>query len=143
MTHSLSIRKIAAASRQRGEAGFTLVEILVALIVLIIGVAGVLTMQMSALRGTTYSRHATEAIILGEDKMEELMAIAPTSPGFLGGGPETINSLGQPPAVGDFEFERDWVIAGVNPLVTITVTVRWVERGKDNHSMSFQTQRAF
>ena len=71
--------------------GFTLIEVMIALLLLLIGVAGVLSLQMVSVKATGFSRHATEATILAEDKMEELMTI---SPALLVNGTDIVDSDG-------------------------------------------------
>lgn len=121
------------------QGGFTLIEILVALIVLIIGVAGILTMQMSALKGTSYSRHATEAIVLAEDKLEELIAMDPNSGQFVDGN-DTVNAQSQPAGGADFPYNRTWTVAG-SPIATVTLQIQWQERNRDTYTLTFVTQR--
>lgn len=128
--------------RASAQAGFTLVEILVSLVVLMIGVTGILTMQMSSMKGTSYSRHATEAIVLAEDKLEELLSVDPASAPFANGSDPIggIDAQGNNPPVSGVAYTRNWAIAG-NPLATITLTITWQERGRDNHTLTFRTQR--
>lgn len=122
------------------QGGFTLIEILVALIVLIIGVAGVLSMQMSAMKGTSYSRHATEAIVLAEDKLEDLLTMNPQNAAFLGGN-DRVNAQGVPVAIPTFGYDRTWTIGGGStPIITLQIV--WQERNRDPHTLTFRTQRS-
>jgi prepilin-type N-terminal cleavage/methylation domain-containing protein len=76
--------RIARKKRTRREGGFTLIEVLIAMLLLLIGVAGVLSLQLVSMKSTSYSRTATEATVAAEDKMEELSAI-PTADLVSGG----------------------------------------------------------
>ena len=71
--------------RQNRQEGFTLIEVMIAMLLLLVGVAGVLSLQMISVRATSFSRHATEATIVAEDKMEDLMTLSTTSPLFVTG----------------------------------------------------------
>ena len=65
------------ARKRRGQqGGFTIIEVLIALLVLVVGFAGILSLQLTAMRATSFSRHATEASVLAEDKMEQLRTIS-------------------------------------------------------------------
>ena len=50
----------------------TLIEVMIALGVLALGLLAMLAMQVSAMRGGKYGRHATEAAQLARDQMEYL-----------------------------------------------------------------------
>jgi prepilin-type N-terminal cleavage/methylation domain-containing protein len=55
------------------ESGFTLIEILIAITILTVGLLGVASMQVSAIRGNDFSASVTTGLCLAEDRMEELM----------------------------------------------------------------------
>ena len=55
------------------ESGFTLIEILIAITILTVGLLGVASMQVSAIRGNDFSGSVTTGLCLAEDRMEELM----------------------------------------------------------------------
>ena len=124
---------------RRQEGGFTLIEVMIAMLLLLVGVAGVLSLQMVSVRATSFSRHATEATIVAEDKMEELMNIAGSA---LLPGTDTVNEQAVDDATG--EYTRTWTVANgaLDPTVlSVTVVVAWLERGNENHSISIATQR--
>lgn len=126
---------------RRGEGGFTLVELLIALTVLLIGVTGILAMHMTSMHATAYSRHATEASVLGEDKMEELRTIPVDT--VAAGGPVTVNAQGIEETDGMYTITWDmtWDPLGTGIGVQ-TVTVSWQERGVEDHAIVFRTQRS-
>jgi prepilin-type N-terminal cleavage/methylation domain-containing protein len=57
---------------RRTDAGFTMVELMVALTILLIGLMVLLATVVTSVRAASFSRHATEAAVLAEDKLEEL-----------------------------------------------------------------------
>ena len=130
------MRSLSSSRSKRNEGGFSLIEVMVALLLLLIGISGILTIQLSSMKASAYSRHATEAIILAEDKMEELMTISAAT---IADGNDTVDSQGVDDVAGF--YERSWVVEPTGPLNTITVQVSWDEKGTEPHSISFATQR--
>jgi prepilin-type N-terminal cleavage/methylation domain-containing protein len=145
--------------RRASERGFTLIELMIALTIMLIGITGILAMYTTSIRATSYSRHATEAMILGEDKLEEFTATRYDQLLLLGGDCvfdpeleppgdpcEQVNAQGiVDPPDGDFTYGRSWVIEPVagaeDPsLVTVRVFVSWEERA-DRPRLEFVTQR--
>lgn len=121
--------------------GFTLIEVMVALLLLLIGVAGVLSLQMVSVKATGFSRHATEATILAEDKMEELMTISPAllDCATVADCTDTVDSDGVDSATGF--YVRTWVVALQGVMIRVTVTVNWNERGSEPHAITVATLR--
>jgi len=56
-----------------GVAGFTLIEVLVAITILTVGLLAVGTMQISAIRGNFMSGNTSIALSLASEKMEDLL----------------------------------------------------------------------
>jgi len=57
------------------RAGFTLVEVLVALTILVIGLLGVALLQVVSIQGNTFSREMAVATALGQDMLEKLKTL--------------------------------------------------------------------
>lgn len=53
------------------RAGFTLIEVLIALVVLSVALVGLIPMLIHTIRGNTFGRTATEAATYSQDKLEE------------------------------------------------------------------------
>ncbi len=137
-------------TKKKSQAGFTMIEVLVALLVLLIGMSGLLAMHLSGLRATAYSRHASEASVLGEARLEELR-IKP--PAVLNAAPYTntagaveanLNSQGKA-GLGIFRRTSKVTVAAVdgtgNPtILNINVMVEWFERGSENTTLRFNTR---
>jgi len=129
--------------RRIAQRGFSLLELLIALTVLLIGITGILTMQIVAMRATSYSRHATEAAILAEDKLEHLRTVSITDVA-VANGDENVNAQGL--TSGDQTqdiFRRQWTTVwnGATGVGDVQVTVRWMERGSEPHAITLRTQR--
>lgn len=130
--------KTRAPTRRRGQEGFTLIEILIALLILITGIAGVLTLQMVSVRATNFSRHATEAAVLGEEKLEELRVVPVAS---ITNGTETVDEQGVVDASGDGFYTRTWTITDNGDSIDIVMVVSWLERGSDPYDITLITKR--
>ena len=56
------------------KAGFTLIEALIAVLILAIGLLGVALMQVTTITGNTFSREMSTATTLGQDMLEKLIS---------------------------------------------------------------------
>jgi type IV pilus assembly protein PilV len=63
-------------AERRGEGGFTLIEVIIAISILSIGILGVATMQSSAIRANFFAGNTSSGTSWASDKMEELVALA-------------------------------------------------------------------
>lgn len=123
--------------KRRGQqGGFTVVEVMIALLVLLIGMAGMLSLQLTAMKATGFSRHATEATVLAEDRLEWLRTAPVAS---LVDGSDQVNAAGDVVSTG--LFTRTWTITPGTELTTITVSVTWLEQGADDYTISMSTLR--
>lgn len=119
--------------RFRGSRGFTLIEIVVAIVLLAFGVlasASLTATLMRSNRGVTNRTRAVETLRL---KVEDLQ-----SQGYaqVGNGNDTAT-------IGGITYNRAWTVTPNAPaanLKTITLTVTWGDR-QGNHTMSNQTIR--
>jgi Tfp pilus assembly protein PilV len=118
-----------------GQRGFTVVEVLIALLVLMVGMAGILSLQLTSVQATAFSRHATEASVLAEDKMEQLRTVS--TAGLLG-GTDQVDARGVPLA--DGFYTRTWTITA-GPPTAIAVDVTWNEEGTEPYTITLQTLR--
>jgi len=118
--------------------GFTMIELLVALTVMLIGLSGVLSLQMVSSQASSYSRHAGEAAVLGEAKMEEMRTT--TDVANLLSGSDVVDAQGTPTANGI--FTRAWTVTWSSSIATVTLVVSWLEQGSETHSITYRTQRS-
>ena len=113
--------------RKRVQAGFTMIEVMIAVLLTAIAVIGIVGLYRVQTRSAGYSRYATEASVLAADKLEQLRTITMVA----GTGAETnLDSRGKPGGI----FDRSWVIASVvTGAVTqwkLEVTVSWDDDGQ-------------
>ena len=127
--------------RRKPQQGFTLIEVMIALLLLLIGVAGVLSLQMVSVRATSFSRHATEATIVADQKMDELMTVITTNTTFFVSGTDNVDEMSR--TDGSDIFTRTWTLTpDATPGVThVRVVITWLERGTDLRTISIAGKR--
>ena len=130
--------QLIAPAERTGERGFTLIEVLIALLVLMVGMAGILSLQLTSMKATSFSRHATEASSLAEDKVEELRTVPLNSVRFAN-GTDQVDSRGVADAEG--LFTRTWTIAPGIETTIVNVSVSWTERGNEPYTISMADMR--
>jgi Tfp pilus assembly protein PilV len=119
----------------RGAKGFSLLEILIALIFLAVGLLALAGLQMTSLRGNNFSHHLSLATIAAQDRLEFLKNLPLSSNRLL---PNQYDD--RPVTLSGMSFERTYSVTEANSMRTIQYTVRWND-GRD-HSVSFTTRRA-
>ena len=75
--------KVSSGARRHGrQGGFTMIEVMVAILLTAIAIIGILALYMAQSRAGAYSRHTSEASVLAEDGLEALR-VSGTSPPSL------------------------------------------------------------
>ncbi len=115
----------------KGQKGFSLIEVMVTLIVLAAGLLATAALQITSIRGNSFSSHVTQASILAQDKLEILRSLSYDDPKLTEGQPaEQITKAGLVFTVG-----YDVTLLG-NSMKKITANVRWFDRTGHNISLS-------
>jgi type IV pilus modification protein PilV len=111
------------------EAGFTLIEVLIALAIFTIGILSVNAMQIAAIKGNSVANGLTEASVLVSDKIENIMAMPYDHADLdLTGNPHSTNIDG---------FTLTWNVVDNEPFDGCkTVTINATGRQR-NISLSF------
>jgi len=115
--------------------GFTLVEVMIAIVLTAISIIGIVGLYLSQARASGYSRHTTEASTLAEDQLEQLFRIpAPCVPACVGAGNDggVIDAEGRTGTGGS--FTRSWTMTTTTATQTfwdILITVTWYEAEDD------------
>jgi type IV pilus assembly protein PilV len=113
--------------------GFTLIEVLIALVILSVAFLGLAGLMVQTTKNTSFGGLMTEAATFAQDKLEELRATPwDTLPSPFSGA----DSAADHPEISyKVNFKRSWGVEGPAPLPsdtvrTIAVTVTWNDRTK-------------
>jgi len=135
--------------RAPARAGFTLLEISIALGVFAVGMLGLAAMQLQAMRSGSSGRHATQAAAIAQSQMEQLQRLRWTDPGLADtAGAFTApitqaNTVQGDPNQTEMTYTVDWRISDVETDWTraIDVRVTWDEENRPNRSMVLSSMR--
>lgn len=106
--------------------GFTLIEVLVALIILSFSLLALAGLLVTTTKNNSFGSHMTEAATFAQDKLEELRAMRWEDI------PEGTSSDQKSGSTG-INYERSWNVATNGVLKTITISINWQDR--TNHSI--------
>ena len=134
-------------SVNRRDSGFTLIETVIALLVLTIGLLGMAALSISVMQGNKSSNRISTATALAQDKMEELRGLGYGSLPGSDSGDIDINGLSYSWDVGTvttkYDADGNETTDPDDPVLTITkkvtVTVEW----EDTKTHSVSTQMLF
>lgn len=112
--------------------GFTLIEVMIALVVMSIGLTVLASVQISAIRGNAFSKRMTTAVSIADGKMEQIK----------NGSYASITSESATQATqSNMNFTRQVTVTNNSPLTntkTVNVTVSW-SVGSKSHSVPITT----
>ena len=144
------------------EEGFTLIEVMIALVILLIGMLGVMGMQYYAITGNTFSREMRIATNLSQDLIEQLKTTPYSTMDSNADMPQSGITIS-----GNVQFQRAWVVvpncidlapdADTCPPAAVCVSVAdgatatavsavrartcWLDKNGNNHSVTLDTLR--
>ena len=110
--------------------GFTLMEVLVAMVILTVGLLGTAALIIGIINSNKLSNRISTATILAQDKMEDIKSVV-----YSNAVSETRAFLPSP----DDKYEREVTVVDDSPaanMKTVTVTVYW---DSDAHSVELKT----
>jgi type IV pilus assembly protein PilV len=114
------------------EEGFTLLEIMIALVVLSVSLVALAGLQISAIRGNAFSKRMTTAVSIANEKMEQLKNSSYAN--ILSESSIQVNQS-------NMNFTRQVTATNNSPLPntkTVNVTVTW-SQGSKSHSVPMTT----
>jgi prepilin-type N-terminal cleavage/methylation domain-containing protein len=139
----------------RSTKGFTLIEILIALVILSVGVLGYMAVQFQSVSGRAFARTLHRAMTTGITDLEELRTLDFAQLG--GEGIEYFDKItGEAAVETDYDegkaYKAEWSVADwsnvsanpncfINEMKSIEVVVRWKEKGMDYSSAFFTFER--
>jgi prepilin-type N-terminal cleavage/methylation domain-containing protein len=106
--------------------GFTLIEVLVALIILSFSLLALAGLMVTTTKNNSFGSHMTEAATFAQDKLEELRAIRWDNINDGANADQKSGSTG-------INYIRNWNVATNGVLKTITISINWQDR--TNHSI--------
>src|SRR3569623_768340 len=109
--------------RRPREAGFTMIEVMVAMLLTAIAIIGIMALFISQSRAMGFSRHATEGTALCEDKIEQLR----TQPSGAGNG--TDSTIDEKGTTGGGIYKREWTETITASYAEIVCKVSWSDNG--------------
>lgn len=122
--------------RSRRSGGMTLVEVMIASVLLAFGLLAMLALQFHAMRGSQVGRHYTAAAQMARDRMEDLhrqpWADVPVTAGWVADPPQDSTVLNESGAVTTEQtYSREYRVsldpAGAADIRQIDVRVTWYE----------------
>jgi type IV pilus assembly protein PilV len=126
------------------EKGFTLIEVIIAIVIFSIGILGVGAMHYESIRGNSFAMQITRANNISEDMTEFLKALPYTSDSLGGANPINVqvNKSMTDITDGGVTYRRTWFITQaldstnnvINDVRIVTVETWW---DNDNHHLSF------
>jgi prepilin-type N-terminal cleavage/methylation domain-containing protein len=110
------------------EAGFTLIELMVAIAILTIGLLAVASMQIASIGGNRSAYRTTEGVTLAQDRMERLL-FRPFADPLLDVGNNKADPWAPAPTGCAVTYDVANVGAGITNAKLITVRVATTEKG--------------
>ncbi len=119
----------------RKNGGFTLLEVLVAMVILAVGLLGMASLSVGIIKGNELSKEVSSATTCAREKMEDVERLDyANTPATSGTVTEAYNSITEYP-----DYKRETVTSVDTPVTdmkTITVTVYW---DSDSHQVELKT----
>ena len=128
----------------RRQAGFTLIEIFIAILLLTVGLLGTAALTTGVVRGNIGSRNMTSATAIAETCLEENRRVGYANAGAVPtGGTNNCVTGNTTVASGGVSFTRNLSIdSSVSNIKTLTVTVSWSEGAVGSKSITLKTVMA-
>jgi type II secretion system protein I len=106
--------------------GFTLVEVLVAIIILSFSLLALAGLMVTTTKNNSFGTNMTEAATFAQDKLEELRAMRWDDISEGTSSDQKSGSTG-------INYTRNWNVAKDDVLKTIAISINWQDRA--NHSI--------
>lgn len=112
------------------EKGLTLIELLVAIVILTFGAVAIISVLIEAQKSNNFARAKTMAVNAAEQEMEAIFKAYPADVGWFNGQHFPVQGLTGPPG-NDPSGGNDPMVVTVdeNEPYRVTVTVTWMGRG--------------
>ena len=107
--------------------GFTLLEVLIALVILAIGVLGTAKMEITSVRGNFFSRYLTQGSIVAQDRLEYLDNSPYSSPQLAAGSYSDTTTT-----ISGIVFTGQYTVVANAGYKIINYTVTWNDGSNRN-----------
>jgi len=111
----------------RERKGFSLIEVMIAVVLLAVGMLAFAGIQIIAVRNMTYSKDYGKANTYAQQKIEEIKAMDWTS---VTNGTDTLEGN---------RYTRTWAVTTQGDMKTVGVTVSWVDPSHGEKTLTFYT----
>jgi type II secretion system protein I len=115
----------------RQKNGFTLLEVLVAMMLLTMGLLGMASLTVGIIKGNSYSKNVTTATIVAQQQIDQAQRVGYTNVNTLAGSTTV--------SMGGTSFTRATTVTNSSPatnMKTVAVSVSW---NPGNYSVSLNT----
>ena len=123
------------AIREERDNGFTLLEVLIAIVILSVGLLGMAALTVAIIQGNQFSNDLTTATTLAQDRMEDIRRL-----GYSGTSATTTTvteNYNSSPGYATYKRVTETDVGNpVSGMKMITVTSYW---DADNHSVELKT----
>lgn len=106
--------------------GFTLLEILIAIVILSIALLALAALMATTTQNNSLGGHLTEAATYAQDRLERFRTLRPKAPP-LGDIPEGPDHDSVTDAINGIIYSRNWNVVTNGNLRTITITISWTD----------------
>ena len=118
--------------KRAGNKGFTLVEVLIAIVVLSVALLALAGLQIVSIRSNSFGNHMTEAVTLAKDVMEEMKDTQ---------WEQIQGSTDNPEGASGIIYRRVCSVTTSDEIKTVTVRVTWTWN-EENHQVALVTRIA-
>jgi type IV pilus assembly protein PilV len=131
-----NLEKKAVVMHRQKDSGFTLLEVLIAIVILSVGLLGMASLTVGIINGNKFSKELTTATTLAQEKMEDIRRAGRTD--YSSVVSETKAALPSP----DDEYKREITVTNDSPasgMKTMVVKVYWGGASKEDHHVELKT----
>lgn len=126
------------------EKGFTLIEVLVATVILSLGLLGLARVHIATIQVNTIASRLTQATTLAQDRVEQLLALPYNDPALVDAtAPQTFTNYTDPnPPQG---YTISWAVDTDAPstgMKTINIDVTWKNKAGQPKTFSLSVQKS-
>jgi Tfp pilus assembly protein PilV len=135
-------RNRAGARFPGNERGFTMVEMMVSIMLMIFGLFAVLQVQIVALNKTTIAYQLTTASALAEQSLEDIMSWSAGDPRLSGAGVQTTGlTLGNSPTISNVRYTITYTLTQNTPISGMTEVDVSVTTGTGGRNITIKGYR--